>query len=112
MRTKMNAASPEVELTRILEAMEQELIDASDEEIMEAAADLGMDPKMKGSAAFAGIKFPVKPQLSDFFEFEVCKNARVATGPIAGAAPRTPKRTVRQVGRVEISTEGKVSREK
>lgn len=112
MRTKVKAASPEVELTRILEAMEQELIDASDEEIMGAATDLGMDPKMRGSAAFAGIKFPAKPQLSDFFEFEVCKNAQVAAESIADSTPGKPKRKARQVGRFEISTEGKVFRDK
>jgi hypothetical protein len=37
---------------------------------MEAAKDLGMNPKMRGSAAFAGLIFPANPQLSDFFEFE------------------------------------------
>jgi hypothetical protein len=55
MRTKVTAARPEVSLSRLLEALEQELIDASDEEIMAAAADLGMNPAMKGSAAFAGL---------------------------------------------------------
>jgi len=73
MRTKVKAASPEVKLTRILEALERELIDASDEEIMEAAKDLGMNPMMRGSAAFAGLIFPANPQLSDFYEFEELK---------------------------------------
>jgi hypothetical protein len=73
MRTKVKAASSVVKLTRILEALERELIDASDEEIMEAAKDLGMNPRMRGSAAFAGLIFPANPQLSDFFEVEELK---------------------------------------
>jgi hypothetical protein len=56
-------------LTRILESLELELIDATDEEILEAAKDLGMDPKMKGSAAFMGLKFPMSWRAEDFFEF-------------------------------------------
>jgi hypothetical protein len=39
----------------LLAALEQELIAATDEEILEAAADLGMNPAMKGSAAFFGV---------------------------------------------------------
>jgi hypothetical protein len=67
MRTKVTAARPEILLSRLLEALEQELIEASDEEIMAAAADLGMNPRMKGSAAFLGLKYPANPRLSDFF---------------------------------------------
>jgi hypothetical protein len=40
---------------RLLTALERELIEATDEEILEAASDLGMNPAMKGSAAFFGI---------------------------------------------------------
>jgi hypothetical protein len=40
---------------RLLAALEQELIAAADEEILEAAGDLGMNPLMKGSAAFFGV---------------------------------------------------------
>ncbi|MGH8201173.1 MAG: hypothetical protein ACREVO_12570 [Steroidobacteraceae bacterium] len=40
---------------RLLAALEQELIAATDEEILEAASDLGMNPAMKGSAAFFGV---------------------------------------------------------
>jgi hypothetical protein len=67
MRAKVTTARPEVSLSRLLEALEQELIDASDEEIMAAAADLGMNPAMKGSAAFAGLKYPASLRFSDFF---------------------------------------------
>lgn len=73
MRTKVKTASTSAEarLARILQALEQELLDASDEEILAAAAELGMNPKMKGSALYAGLKYPVNPQLSDFFELGI-----------------------------------------
>jgi hypothetical protein len=47
---------PEQVLERILEALEVGLITARDDEIMDAAKDLGMNPAMKGSAAFAEIR--------------------------------------------------------
>lgn len=40
---------------RLLAVLEQELTVATDEEILEAASDLGMNPAMKGSAAFFGV---------------------------------------------------------
>src|SRR6185312_4261927 len=40
---------------RLLVALERELIEATDQEILEAAGDLGMNPAMKGSAAFFGV---------------------------------------------------------
>jgi hypothetical protein len=104
MRTKVKLARPEVALTRILEALGQELIDAPDQEIVEAAKDLGMDPNMRGSAAFAGLKFPAKPQLSDFFELEACGKLQVASERIAVESPTKTKRRVR---RAEAPTEGK-----
>jgi hypothetical protein len=54
MRESLNAW-PEAALTRILNALEQELLAASDEDILAAARDLGMNPAMKGSAAFWGV---------------------------------------------------------
>lgn len=69
MRTKVTQAARKVQrLTRILEALELELIEASDEEILQAAQDLRLDLKMKGSAAFLGIKYPSRWQLRDFFD--------------------------------------------
>jgi hypothetical protein len=40
---------------RLLAALEQDLIAATDAEVLEAAGDLGMNPAMKGSAAFFGV---------------------------------------------------------
>jgi hypothetical protein len=69
MRAKVTMrSSPEVWLTRVLCALEQVLLEASDEDIMEAARELGMNPKMKGSAAFAGLKYSHRMLASDFFE--------------------------------------------
>lgn len=56
----MTADSAE-RLESLLAALEQELIAATDEEILEAAADLGMNPAMKGSAAFFGVTIPLRP---------------------------------------------------
>jgi hypothetical protein len=45
----------EERLDGLLDALEQELTEATDEEILAAAGDLGMNPTMKGSAAFFGV---------------------------------------------------------
>lgn len=58
MRTKMIQVFPETALERILEALERELVEATDEEVLAAAHDLGMKPQMKGSAAFLGLRYP------------------------------------------------------
>jgi len=83
MRTKVSKASPEDALTRLLEALGQELIDASDEEVIQAAKDLGMDPTMRASAAYAGLRYPARPQLSDFFDLDVLRRL-IATQPGRG----------------------------
>jgi hypothetical protein len=92
----------------MLQALQQELLEASDEEIIQAANDLGMNPEMKGSAAFAGLKYPATPQLSDFFEFEVCRKLQVEAQRITAA--RTPsKRKARDSRRTGISRDRKES---
>jgi len=58
---------PETRLEHLLEALEQELLAASEEEILAAAHELGMQPHMKGSAAFLGLRYPVRPRVADFF---------------------------------------------
>lgn len=40
---------------RLLAALQRELLEATDEDILAAAGDLGMNPAMKGSAAFFGV---------------------------------------------------------
>jgi hypothetical protein len=50
-----NAEQLEERLDGLLDALEQELTEATDEEILAAAGELGMNPAMKGSAAFFGV---------------------------------------------------------
>jgi hypothetical protein len=54
MRTTLTETT--AALGRILDQLDRELIEASDEDILEAARDLGMNPMMKGSAAFLGLQ--------------------------------------------------------
>jgi hypothetical protein len=77
MRSKVKVASPEVALARVLEGFAQELIDATDHELIEAANDLGMNLQMKESAAYAGLIFPARWEPSDFFDVEAI-NRRIA----------------------------------
>ena len=70
MRAKVTKASAESAVARVLDALAQELIDVSDEELVAAAQSLGMDPRSRESAAFAGVNYPARPQLSDFFDME------------------------------------------
>jgi hypothetical protein len=61
---------PEQRLERVLEALERELLEATDAEILRSAHDLGMKPEMKGSAAFLGLRYAAaRPQFADFFGF-------------------------------------------
>jgi hypothetical protein len=91
MRTKVKAAARDgVALERILLSLEQELVNVADEEILAVARELGMDPAMQGSAAFAGLKFPAKPQLSDFFDLDALKRLPGAAGNIVEAEPGRP----------------------
>ena len=55
----MKTHRPEMSLEHVLSALERELIAATDEEVLAAAAELGMNPSMKGSAAFMGVKSPL-----------------------------------------------------
>jgi hypothetical protein len=51
----MNGIHPERGLEHLLAALERDLLDATDEEILAAARELGMNPAMKGSSAFFGV---------------------------------------------------------
>ena len=112
MRTKIKVTPSETVLDRILEAFGQELINTSDEEIIEAAKDLGMDLQMKESAAFAGITFPAKPQLSDFFDLEVIKSRTPVPARRKGAISKDDKPKARELRRTAIPKDRKASREK
>lgn len=60
----MKKPTPEMRLERVLETLSEEIATASDAEVLEACADLRIQPEMKGSMAFAGVKgkiFPYRP---------------------------------------------------
>ncbi|MGA7540591.1 MAG: hypothetical protein WBW93_17675 [Steroidobacteraceae bacterium] len=58
----MSRETPELAFERLLLALERELIDATDEEILAAARELGMNPGMRGSSAFFGVTTPTLRQ--------------------------------------------------
>jgi hypothetical protein len=107
MRTKVKKGSPDLALTHILDAFARELIDVSDEEILEAAKDLGMDPRTRTSAAFAGVIYPARPQLSDFFDMDPRKRLQSAGERIATDPPPEKKSKLRRSKRSQISSERK-----
>lgn len=57
----MRSPRPDLALARILAALEVGLIAATDDEIMAAAKDLGMNPAMKGSAVFVDLHYLMAP---------------------------------------------------
>jgi hypothetical protein len=74
MRTTLTPATSARALGRMLDQLDRELIEASDEEILEAARDLGMNPMMQGSAAFIGLRVPALAHFADFFDSEVVRS--------------------------------------
>ena len=106
MPTSMTLSWPETALTRILEALEQELLQASDEEIMTVAKELGMNPAMKGSAAFADIRYGVALRRTVIYGIEAWRGAlteseksvlAARTRPSGGSTPlRQSKRPQRK----------------
>ncbi len=93
MRDAINRAWPELTLERILDGLEQELIAASDQEIQDAARTLGMNPAMKGSAAFIGLRYARRFSMSESLAgFDPALLARLGFGgdpakPAAAAVP-------------------------
>jgi RNA polymerase sigma-70 factor (ECF subfamily) len=87
---KLGIASPVGEFTRLLEVLVQELIQASDGEIIQAAKDLGMDPRMRASAAFIGLRFPVEGDVSDFFDVEAYNKFKMEQARDANTMARAP----------------------
>jgi hypothetical protein len=56
----MRKTRPDVALERLLVSLEHELIEATEEEVLAAAKELGMDPTMKGSSALFGVTVVVR----------------------------------------------------
>ena len=57
----MTTKRPDSTLERLLLALEDELLQATDAEVLAAAHELGMNPAMKGSAALFGVTMLVRP---------------------------------------------------
>jgi hypothetical protein len=53
----MTTTRPELGFERLLVALERDLLEAPDEEILAAADELGQKPGMKGSVALFGVTF-------------------------------------------------------
>jgi hypothetical protein len=63
-------------LNRVLDALANELVEASDEELLAAAHELGMRPDMKGSAAFIGLVGLTRVSFEEFFDLEAMRAMR------------------------------------
>jgi hypothetical protein len=77
MRKNMIPTPPEMALDRVLAGLEKELVEATDEEIEQAASDLGMNLKMKGSAAFIGVVYTFPKRFEDIFDVEAMRKGYV-----------------------------------
>jgi hypothetical protein len=104
MRTKVMRIPPDIILMRILDALAQEAIDASDDEVIAAAADLRMDLNSRESAAFAGLTFFARPQVSEFFDV---KSLQSPAKEITGNAPAKSADRQRRPKRLQTATERK-----
>jgi hypothetical protein len=97
MRTKLTPGTSAAALGRVLDQLDRELIEASDEEIVEAARDLGMNPMMKGSAAFIGLRVPAMAHFADFFDSDALRSVLDIRSAQTAAAPQSgPKRKARR----------------
>ena len=70
MPRQVTPPTNERRLQRVLAALERELLAASDEEVREAARDVRIDPDMKGSIAWVGIFFSMKPWRDGMFDLD------------------------------------------
>ena len=77
MRKKVMPISADLALNRVLAGLEKVLVEATDAEIEQAAEDLGMNLRMKGSAAFGGVLGPMPKRLEDIFELGDLRRAYV-----------------------------------
>jgi hypothetical protein len=111
MRTKLTPATSAAALGRMLDQLDRELIEASDEEIVEAARELGMNPMMKGSAAFIGLRVPAMAHFADFFDSDALRSVLGETAWHTAATQLTSKRKVRRL-KPERSIERKDSADK
>ena len=89
---------PDVGLERLIHGLEQELLGAPDEEFLSGARDLGMNPEMKGSAAFIGVKYTFPKRASEIFDLEELRRFYVAHAESV-RKPRKTRSFLPKVGR-------------
>lgn len=87
MATAMKKPRPDLALERVLEALERDLIDVPDEEILTVARELGINPAMKGTGAFMGVTLLVRPPLRATQEREKKEGGRSGRRPKGDAPP-------------------------
>ena len=86
----MTTTRPELGLERLLAALGQDLLDASNEEILAVANELGQKPGMKGSMALLGVTFTWR--LKDQAKGSAQQSEEASSGPGAtGRSRRRPK---------------------
>lgn len=73
MSRQVTPQTNERRLQRLLVALESELLQASDEEVRQAASDLGIKPDMKGSIAWVGTLFPGKVRPDEVFDLDAMR---------------------------------------
>jgi hypothetical protein len=99
MRTKLTLSNPVAALERIIDLLAWELVAVSDEEILEAAKELGMKPMMKGSAAFIGLQIPASPDFTEFFDPDILRGLALARTQQLVDVEAMPKGKVRRLKR-------------
>jgi hypothetical protein len=112
MRTKLTPATSTAALGRMLDQLDRELIEASDEDILEAARDLGMNPLMKGSAAFIGLRVPAMAQFADFFDSDALRSVLSIRSAQQSLAPESERQRKARRLKPEKSIERKDSADK
>ncbi|MFL6605587.1 MAG: hypothetical protein ACJ8R9_30205 [Steroidobacteraceae bacterium] len=76
----MKTTRPELGFERLLVALERDLLDATNEEILTVVNELGMKPDMKGSIALLGVTFAVQLKDQDNNSGRQTKKATRAVG--------------------------------
>jgi len=104
--------APAAALGRILDQLDRELMEASDEDILEAARDLGMNPMMKGSAAFLGLRVPAMAQFADFFDSDALRSVLMDRAAQSAAAPQLASKRATRRPKSERASERKGSADK
>lgn len=89
MRSKITAAHPAAAFERVLDVLAPELVDSTDDELLEAARDPGMNPARRGSAAFVGVKYSNAPTGLNAEELIGLKNA-IEHARSVGAVRQSP----------------------